>query len=168
MYKNVLKNSPGLVETFECSWCGLLDVSTLDSQVNWYYIYTIILLKSACRRSQTADRNSCSIVSGDVSNCSYRLKVHPVTSSHLSSASNFFIREKHPKSQGNRWPARMFIWMTLLPAMNASGAGRHGWAPTNSTNLYGSDCSVCVCSHMHVRACVMCLQYMITIFYPGW
>ena len=31
-------------------------------------IYTIICLKSVCRRSQTAGRNSCSIASGDVSN----------------------------------------------------------------------------------------------------
>ena len=31
-------------------------------------IYTIICLKSVCRRSQTAGRNSCSIVSGNVSN----------------------------------------------------------------------------------------------------
>ena len=49
------------------------------------HIYTIILLKSVCRRSQTAGRNYCSIVSGDVANGSYRLKVHPVTSSRLSS-----------------------------------------------------------------------------------
>ena len=32
-----------------------------------YTIYTIICLKSVCRRSQTAGRNSCSIVSGNVS-----------------------------------------------------------------------------------------------------
>ena len=43
-------------------------------------------LKSVCRSQQTASRNSCLIVSGDVSNCSYRLKAHPVTSSRLSSA----------------------------------------------------------------------------------
>ena len=49
-------------------------------------IYTNFPLKSVCRRSQTAGRNSCSIVSGDVSNCSYSLKVHPVTSSRLSPA----------------------------------------------------------------------------------
>ena len=49
-------------------------------------IYTIILLKSVCRCSQTSGRNSCSIVSGYVSNCSHRLAVHPVTSSLLSSA----------------------------------------------------------------------------------
>ena len=52
------------------------------------------------------------------------------------------------------WPALVFIWMTLLPAMNASGAGCHGWAPTNSANLYGGDGGVCVCSRMRVHACV--------------
>ena len=52
-------------------------------------IYTIILLKSVCRCSQTAGRNSCSIVSRNVSNCSYRLTVYPVMSSHLYSALHF-------------------------------------------------------------------------------
>ena len=50
------------------------------------HIYTISLLKSVCRCSQTAGRNSCSIIAGDVSDCSYRLRVHPVTSSCLSSS----------------------------------------------------------------------------------
>ena len=49
-------------------------------------IYAIILLKSVCRSSQTTGRNSCSIVSGDVANCSYRLSFLPLTSLHLSSA----------------------------------------------------------------------------------
>ena len=49
-------------------------------------IYTIIFLKSVCQRSQTAGRNSCSIISGNVSNCSHRLTVYPVTSSRLNSA----------------------------------------------------------------------------------
>ena len=49
-------------------------------------IYAIILLKSVCRSSQTAGRNSCSIVSGDVANCSYRLSFLPLTSLRLSSA----------------------------------------------------------------------------------
>ena len=49
-------------------------------------IYTIIIIKSVCRCPKTAGRNSCSIVSGDVSNCSYRLTVHPLTSSRVSSA----------------------------------------------------------------------------------
>ena len=34
--------------------------------------------------------------------------------------------------------------------MNASGAGRHGWAPTNSANLYG-DGGVCVIAHACAR-----------------
>ena len=38
--------------------------------------------------------------------------------------------------------------------MNASGAGRRGWAPMNSANLYGGDGGVCVCSRMRVRAYV--------------
>ena len=56
---------------------------------------------------------------------------------------------------------------TVLPAMNASGAGRHGWAPMNSANMCG-DVSVCECSRsVCARACVMCLQYTIKIFDPG-
>ena len=68
----------------------------------------------------------------------------------------------------------LFISMTLLRAMNASGAGRHGWAPMNSANLYGGgDGGVGVCSRMRVRAyvgmraCVMCLQYTIIKYDPG-
>ena len=53
----------------------------------------------------------------------------------------------------------LFISMTLLRAMNASGAGRHGWAPMNSANLYGGgDGGVCVLAHARARirwhACV--------------
>ena len=69
--------------------------------------------------------------------------------------------------------------------MNASGVGRHGWAQTNSANLYCGDggvcvracVGVCVCLRACVRACarvrarvcvcVMCLQYTIIIFDPG-
>ena len=61
-------------------------------------IYTIIYLKSVSlsvsRRSQTAGRNSCSVVSGNVSNCSHRLTVYPVMSSRLSSAYHFFYTRK--------------------------------------------------------------------------
>ena len=35
--------------------------------------------------------------------------------------------------------------------MNASGAGRHGWAPTNSANLYGGGS---VCARVPAHACV--------------
>ena len=42
----------------------------------------------------------------------------------------------------------LFISMTLLRAMNASGAARHGWAPMNSANLYGGgNGGVCVLAH---------------------
>ena len=64
------------------TFIGMLSITIL--------IYTIILLKyawlSVCRCSQTTDRNYCSIVSGDVSNCSYWLSFRSLTSSHLSSA----------------------------------------------------------------------------------
>ena len=55
----------------------------------------------------------------------------------------------------------LFISMTLLQALNASGAGRHGLAPMNSANLYGGgdggcDGGVCVraCVCAHTLACV--------------
>ena len=51
----------------------------------------------------------------------------------------------------------LFISMTLLRAMNASGASRHGWAPMNSANLYGGGdggVCVCVCVFVCTRACV--------------
>ena len=63
-------------------YCNLQQRSLLRPQ----HTYTIILLKSVCRCSQTAGRSSCSIVSGNVSNCSYRLTVYPVTSLRLNSA----------------------------------------------------------------------------------
>ena len=50
----------------------------------------------------------------------------------------------------------LFISMTLLRAMNASGTGRHRWAPMNSANLYGGgdgggDGGVCVLAYACVR-----------------
>ena len=86
--------------------------------------------------------------------------------------SNFF----YPKNIQNLGEigssARVFIPLILLPALNASGEGRHGWAPTNCANLYGGGdvcvyarARVCVCGR--VRACVMCLQYTIIIFDPS-
>ena len=65
--------------------CLLITIIIWTEGGGLYIIYTIILLKSVCRSYQTGGRNSCSIVSGDVSNCSYRLKVLPLTSSLLSS-----------------------------------------------------------------------------------
>ena len=53
--------------------------------------------------------------------------------------------------------------------MNASGTGRHGWAPTNSANLYGGDGGVCVCARACVcaHACVRDVFATIIIFDPG-
>ena len=36
------------------------------------------------------------------------------------------------------WLARVVYFNDPARAMNASGAGRHGWAPMNSANLYGN------------------------------
>ena len=64
-----------------------------------YYNY----LKSVCRRSQTAGRNSCSIGSGDVSNCSVRLTVHPVTSSRHSSGYHAPMKSKRIRGNSLHW-----------------------------------------------------------------
>ena len=72
-------DTPTIIATFT------LIMLTLNNPVHTN-IYTIIFLKSVCQRSQTAGRNSCSIVSGNVSNCSHRLTVYPVTNSRLNSA----------------------------------------------------------------------------------
>ena len=60
--------------------------------------------------------------------------------------------------------------------MNASGAGRHDWAPTNSANLYGGYGGVCMCVLVHAcvrvraHACVrdvFAIGYTIIIYDPG-
>ena len=58
-------------------------------------IYNIILLKPVCRSLQTAGRNYCSIVSGDVSTCSYQVTVHHLTSSRRRSAKQLFMGKAH-------------------------------------------------------------------------
>ena len=44
------------------------------------------ILSTVCRRSQSRDCCSCSMVSGGISNCSYRLSLLSLTRSHLWSA----------------------------------------------------------------------------------
>ena len=56
---------------------------------------------SVCQRSQTAGRNSCSLVSGNVSNCSHRLTVLSRVRVSVR-PSIFFICEKLQKSLANR------------------------------------------------------------------
>ena len=51
--------------------------------------------------------------------------------------------------------------------MNASVAGRHGRAPTNSANLYGCDGGVCVCARVRACVCVRahaCVRDVFTIY----
>ena len=64
-----------------------------------------------------------------------------------------FLYAKNIKNLGEiGWVARVFISMTLLPAMNVSGAVGHGWSQMNSANLYGGgDGGVCVLAHARVR-----------------
>ena len=50
---------------------------------------------SVCHCSQSTGRNSYSIVSRDVSDCSYRLSFIPLMSSHLSSAKHILYRVKN-------------------------------------------------------------------------
>ena len=138
-----------------------------------------------CRCSQTAGCNSCSIVSGDVSNCSYRLTVHPLTSSRLSWPSNFFIYEKHSKPRGNRAASASVYFNGQRPAIchqRSRSSRLFGTDPSNSdTATAVCVCGVCVhvfarvrahacvraCVRPFVRACMMCLQYTIIIFDPG-
>ena len=93
--------------------CFQLPESSLIAQTdNWgschIAIYTIILIKSACRCSQTAGRNSCSIISGDISNWSYRLFVSTVGPfSHLFGLAIFY-RQKTTKNYPEN---RVFSWM---------------------------------------------------------
>ena len=58
------------------------------------HIYIIILLKSVCRCSQSTDRSSCSIVSGDIPNCLYQLSFHSIMRSYISSDWQICYRRK--------------------------------------------------------------------------
>ena len=63
-----------------------------------YLQYITILRKSVCRGAQSTGRSSCSIVSGDISNCSYRLSFLSLMRSHLSSAQEMLFRRKIQKT----------------------------------------------------------------------
>ena len=66
-------------------------VSTYNIMHSCTHIYVlIILLKSVCRCSQSTCRSSCSIISGDISNCSFRLSFLSLTCSHPNSARHIF------------------------------------------------------------------------------
>ena len=91
-----------------CFWFLTLTQISLIFQFSGLCIFTIILLKSVCRCSQTAGRNSCSIVLGDVSNCSYRLTL---TSCHEFASQfdlAFFYMQKTLKTSGK--PGRQCLF----------------------------------------------------------
>ena len=116
--------APGL-EWAPTSW------RNLTTGRNNYIIYTIILLKSVLSvcRAQTTGRNSCSVVLGDISNCSYRLSFLPLTSLHLSSGIAYKnYRQKTPKNyHENRVAARVFSCMNRRSGDKLNGdACGHG------------------------------------------
>ena len=132
---------------------------------------------SVCRCSQTAGRNSCSIFSGDGSNCSYRLSRVRIS----VQPSIFFICEKHSKPRGNRATSASVYFNGKRPAIVTSGAARHSWlAQTHRIAVRRRRC-VCGCVYVCTRsrgcvrtrvrasvcARVMCLQYTIMIFDTG-
>ena len=109
----ILPTSQILPSSQSLPHCSQLPESSLIAQTdNWgschIAIYTIILIKSACRCSQTAGCNSCSIISGDVSNWSYRLFVSTAGPfSHLFGLAIFY-RQKTTKNYPEN---RVFSWM---------------------------------------------------------
>ena len=150
-------------------------------------MYTIILLNFICRTSQTAGRNYCFIVSGDVSNCSYSTPCHD-----FASQFGLAIYLTQTKS-----PALVFILVNHQPAIDRQQNRRNGaftpsllgtTDPSNNKYLNGDGgaCALCVCARARacvrvrawaracVRACVhacvrvyACVGYTIIILGPG-
>ena len=107
-----------------------------------------------------AGRNLCSIVLGDVSNCSYRLTVHPVPSSRLSSP-RFFYTPKHAKPLENQAASASVYFNGQRPALS----------PAERTVTVGPQriaitcTAVCVCARMHVCMCVhACMRDVFAIY----
>ena len=70
----------------------------------WTQNYSIILNKSLCRCSQTAGRNSCSIVSVDIISQTVRINCRSFLSRVRISIrhATFFISEKHTQKSAKR------------------------------------------------------------------
>ena len=131
-------------------------------------IYTIIILKSVCQCSQTAGRNSCSLISGDVSNCSYRPTVGPTSCHEFASQFDLaiFLYAKNSPNYREYGVARtLFISMNRRSAIVSPASKRdhptmtESWlgAPTQRTatpTVVGGcvRARVCVCARACVRA----------------
>ena len=132
---------------------------------------------SVCRCSQTAGRNSCSIVSGDISVCIVWQTI--LSRVRVSARPSIFYIRKTLKTSGK--PGRqchcLFQWPSTSYCHQRSGPSRlAGTDPPNSdtatavcvwgvcARVRAGACAVCAC----VRSWVMCLQYTIIIFDPGW
>ena len=122
-----------------------------------YEIYSIILLMSVCRCSQTAGGNSCSIVSGDVSNCSYRLALwqYILSRVRVSVRPRFFYMPKTPKTSGT-WAASASVYFNgQRPVLSPAE-----WAVAVGSQRIDITCmaaaavcvSVCVCVRVGMRA----------------
>ena len=101
---------------------------------------------SVCQRSQTAGRNSCSFVSGNVSNCSHRLTVLSCHEFASQFGLAFFIREQLPKSLGNR-VASASVYFNESPighclASVGKGAPNHDGVIVGRTETANSDSRV--------------------------
>ena len=70
---------------------------------------------------KTAGRNSCLIVSGDVSNCSYRLKAHNCQEFTSQSGLDIFYTQKHPKLSRIRF-AYATVYLNEAPTGHSSPA----------------------------------------------
>ena len=163
----------GTVDTYG----SMINIAYKDRKTNiWvrakviYILYTTILLKSVAVRKlqvaslarlsremyQTVCINWRSILS------QVRISVRP---------SNFFIREKHKKTRRNRVPSRecLFEWTSARPLI------------ASDPSKWGINCITVGCQRpieqrqpewrrrcVRVYVCVMCLQYTIIIFDPGW
>ena len=58
---------------------------------------------------------------------------------------------KRSKTSGKSGRQRVCLFQWPATGIVASGTGRHGWAPTNSDNLYGD---VCARARVCMRACM--------------
>ena len=167
-----------------CTSARSYNIKTTMGMPNISVIYTIILLKSVCL---SVGVRKLQVVILARSSREMYLTVRIVWQYILSRVrvsvrpSISFIWEK---PRGNLAASASVYFKGQRPAIVTSGAGRDSRAVTVDWHritirrrrcVYGGLCTrsrgcvrTCVCVRPFVRACVMCLQYTIIIFDPGW